>query len=82
MAKVDIVTTTYRSADKLRVCLESVNENTKFVDYKWYLWANDPNDEMKQVIDEAIYLDGILVNDKIVPIFNDNNDGSFSSNNN
>jgi len=79
---IDIVTTTYRSADKLRMCIESVTEKTKSVDYKWYIWCNDPNDEIKKVIDEAIYFDDILISDKIVPIFNDNNDGSFSSNNN
>ena len=82
MPKVDIVTTTYRNAEKLSICLETVTERTKFVDYKWYLWVNDPNEEMQEVVEEALYLDGILINDKIEPIFNDNNDGSFSSNNN
>lgn len=82
MPKVDIVTTTYRSVDKLKICLESVTEKTKFVDYKWYVWANDPNDEVKQAIHDAMYIDDILFNDRIEPIFNDTNDGSFSSNNN
>lgn len=82
MAKVDLVTTTYRSTEKLKTCLTTVTERTKFVDYKWYVWANDPNDEVKQIIHDSIYLDDILFNDKIEPIFNDSNDGSFSSNNN
>lgn len=82
MTKIDIVSTTYRSVDKLKACLESVTEHTKFVDYKVYLWANDPNDEVKQVIHDAMYIDNILFNDRIEPIFNDNNDGSFSSDNN
>ena len=79
---VDIVTTTYRNVDKLKICLKSVVEKTKFVDYKWYIWANDPNDEMKSAIHEAVCVDEMVVDDRIVPIFNDNNDGSFSSNNN
>jgi GT2 family glycosyltransferase len=82
MAKVDIVITTYRNHEKLKICLNSVIERTKFVDYKIYLWANDPNDEIKKVIHEAMFLDGILYTDKIEPIFNDSNDGTFSSNNN
>lgn len=82
MSKVDIVTTTYRNTEKLKICLETVTERTKFVDYRWYLWANDPNDEVKQIVHDAMYLDDILFNDRIEPIFNDNNDGSFSSNNN
>ena len=79
---VDIVITTYRNTDKLKVCLESILEKTKFVDYKIYLWANEPNEEVKKVIHDSMYLDGILFNDRIEPIFSDNNDGSFSSNNN
>lgn len=82
MAKVDIVTTTYRSVDKLKICLSSVTEKTKFVDYKWYIWANDPNDDVKSTIHDAMYIDDILFNDRIEPIFNDTNDGTFSSNNN
>jgi len=79
---IDIITTHYRNIEKFKICLETVTERTKFVDYKWYIWANDPDDKSKQVIDEAMYLDGILFNDHIEPIFNDTNDGSFSSNNN
>ncbi len=82
MAKVDIVTTTYRNVDKLKICLNSVIEKTKFVDYKWYVWANDPNEEVKQAIHDSMFIDDILFNDHIEPIYNDNNDGSFSSNNN
>jgi len=82
MAKVDIVTTTYRNVDKLKICLNSVIEKTKFVDYKWYVWANDPNGEVKQAIHDSMFIDDILFNDHIEPIYNDNNDGSFSSNNN
>lgn len=82
MAKVDIVTTTYRNAEKLELCLNSVTEKTKFVDYKWYVWANDPNDEIREVIHNSMFIDNIQFNDHIEPIFNDTNDGSFSSNNN
>jgi GT2 family glycosyltransferase len=82
MAKVDIVTTTYRSTEKLKLCLETITERTKFIDYRWYVWCNDPNDEVKRIIHDSIYIDDILFNDKIEPIFNDTNDGSFSSNNN
>jgi GT2 family glycosyltransferase len=80
--KVDVCITTYRNADKLKICLNTVIERTKFIDYKVIVWVNDPNDEVKQIIHDSMYLDGILFNDKIVPIFNDTNDGSFSSNNN
>jgi len=80
--KVDIVITTYRNAKKLKICLESVLDKTKFVDYKVLLFANDPNDEMKKVIHESIFIDDIMFNNRIEPIFNDNNNGSFSSNNN
>lgn len=82
MSKVDIVITTYRSSEKLKTCLSTVIERTKFVDYKIYLWANDPNEEVKQVIHDAMYIDNILFNEHIEPIFNDNNNGSFASNNN
>lgn len=79
---VDIITTTYRNVDKLKICLSTVTERTKFVDYNWYLWANLPNEKVKQVIHDSMFIDNILFNDHIEPIFNDNNDGSFSSNNN
>jgi len=79
---IDICITTYRNAEKLKLCLSTLVERTKFVDYKIYILANDPNDEVKKIIHDAMYIDGILFNDRIIPIFNDNNDGSFSSNNN
>lgn len=79
---VDIVTTTYRNADKLKICLSSVIERTKYVDFKWYLWANDPDDKVKEIIHNSMYIDGIRFHNKLEPIFNDTNDGSFSSNNN
>lgn len=83
MSKIDIVTTTYPgNTEKLKICLDTVTERTKYVDYKWYLWVNEPNEEIQQIVEDTLYLDGILINDKIEPIFNDNNDGSFSSNNN
>jgi GT2 family glycosyltransferase len=82
MSKVDIITTTYRGVDKLKECLSSVVENTKYVDYKWYVWANDPNDDVKKAIHDSMFIDDIRFNDRIDPIFNDTNDGSFSSNNN
>lgn len=80
--KVDIVTTTFRNTEKLKICIPSILDNTKYIDYKWYIWANDPNDEVKKIIHENIFEDDILFTDKIIPIYNDNNDGSFSSNNN
>lgn len=82
MPEISIVTTTYRNYEKLEKCLSSVIERTKFVDYKWYVWANDPDDKIKSVIHNSMFVDDIQFTDKIEPIFNDNNDGSFSSNNN
>ena len=82
MAEVDIISTTYRNVDKLKICLSSVVEKTKFVNYKWYVMANDPSEEVKQVIHDSIFIDGIQFTNRIEPIYNDNNDGSFSSNNN
>ena len=82
MAKVDIVTTTYRNADKLKTCLFTVIERTKYVDYKWYIWANDPNEEIKQAIHDSMYIDKMLINERVEPFFNDNNNEPFSSNNN
>lgn len=82
MAEIDVCTTTYRNTDKLKICLSSVVEKTKFVNYKWYLMANDPNEEVKRTIHNGIFVDDIQFTDRIDPIFNDNNDGSFSSNNN
>lgn len=82
MSKVDIIITTYRNAGKLEICLNTVIERTKFVDYKIYLWANKPNSEIKQIIHDSIFIDNIKFQDHIEPIYNDNNDGSFSSNNN
>lgn len=82
MAKIDIITTTYRNTDKLEECIRTVTENTKFVDYKWYIWANEPNDRVKSILHDAIYLDDILFNDRIEPIYNDDNSMSFSQTNN
>lgn len=79
---VDIVTTTYRNVDKLKLCLSTITERTKFVDYTWYVWCNEPNKEVESVIHDSMFIDDILFNQRIEPIFNDNNDGSFSSNNN
>jgi len=79
---VDIIITTYRNTEKLKVCLSSLLENTKYIDYKIYLWVNDPNEEVKSVIHDSIYVEDIMFTDKIIPIYNDSNDGSFSSNNN
>jgi GT2 family glycosyltransferase len=79
---VDIIMTTYRNTQKLKKCLSTVLEKTKFIDYKIYLWANEPDEEVKKVIHDSMYVDGIQFTDRIIPIFNDNNTGSFSSNNN
>jgi len=80
--QIDICTTTYRNTAKLKTFLSSVVSKTKYVDYKIFVLANDPNDEVKKVIEDSMYLDGILFNDRIEPVFNDDNSGSFSSNNN
>jgi GT2 family glycosyltransferase len=82
MSKVDICMTTYRNVDKLKTCLKSMVEKTKFVDYKIYLLANTPNEEMKKVIHDSMFLDDIKFTDRIIPVFNDTNEGSFSQNNN
>lgn len=82
MLDVCIITTTYRNTEKLKQCIETVTENTKFVDYKWTIWANEPNDEVKKVIHDAMYLEDILFNERIEPIFNDDNSMSFSQTNN
>lgn len=79
---VDICVTTFRNTEKLKVCLESIIEKTKFVDYKVYVWCNEPNDEVKQAIYDSIFVDGIQFTDRIIPVFNDTNEGSFASNNN
>jgi len=70
------------SSNKLEIFLKTVVERTKFVDYKLYLLANEPNDKVKEVIHNSMFIDDIQFTDRIEPIFNDNNDGSFSSNNN
>lgn len=81
--KVDIITTTYsKNADKIKMCIPSVLEKTKHVDYKWYIWVNAPNEKIKKVIHDSIFIDDIMFTDRVVPIYNDTNDGSFSSNNN
>jgi len=79
---IDIITTTYRNVDKLKACLSTVTEKTKYVDYTWYVWANVPTEEVKKVINDSMYIDDILFNDRIEPIFNDTNKNSFSQNNN
>lgn len=76
---IDIVTTTFRNIDKLKICLSSVLARTKFVDFKWYLWCNDANDKVRQIINDAMTID---VEHHIVPIYNLDNNGTFSSNNN
>jgi GT2 family glycosyltransferase len=82
MTNIDVVTTTYRNTEKLKICLSTVLDRTSHVEYKWHLWANDPNDEVKSIIHDSIFADDIMFTDRIEPIFNDTNSGSFSSNNN
>lgn len=82
MPSVDIVVTTYRNSDKLRICLNSIVQKTKFIDYRVYVMANDPNEDIKKAIHDSIFIDDIQFTDRIIPIYNDSNDGSFSSNNN
>lgn len=79
---VDIITTTYQNYDKLKICIPSVLENTKHVDYKWFLQANDPNQEMKDTIRDSLFVDDIMFTDRVEVIYESSNEGSFSSNNN
>lgn len=79
---IDIVMTTFRNVEKLKICLRTIIERTKYVDFKLYLWANEPDDDVKQTIHDSMFVEDIMFTDKIVPIYNDSNDGSFSSNNN
>ena len=74
--------TTFRNVEKLKICLRTIIERTKYVDFKLYLWANEPDDDVKQTIHDSMFVEDIMFTDKIVPIYNDSNDGSFSSNNN
>ncbi len=74
MISIDICTTTYRNTEKLDRCIKTVLEKTKNVDYKWYIWCNDANDEVKKIVSNG--------DNRIIAVFNDNNNGSFSSNNN
>jgi GT2 family glycosyltransferase len=83
MSKVDIITTSYSgNADKLKMCIPAILENTNYVEYKWYLWVNAPDEKTKKIVHDSLFVDDILFTDRVEPIFNDNNDGSFSSNNN
>lgn len=82
MAEIDILTPTYRNHQKLSIYLRTLVERTKYVDYKLHLLANDPNEEIKKTIQDAIFLDEIPFTDRINPIFSDDNDGNFSSYNN
>lgn len=83
MAKVDLITTTYSgNADKIKKCIPAVLENTKHVDFKWYMLANDPDENLKSIIYNSIFSDGILFTDRLEPIYSDNNDESFATNNN
>lgn len=76
---IDLITTVYRNAEKLKICLSSVLARTKFVDYKWYLWLNDANEEIKKIVNDAMAID---VDSHIIPIYHPDNNGTFSSNNN
>jgi GT2 family glycosyltransferase len=80
--QVSIITTTYRAYDKLAACIRSVRENTKYVEVKHYIYANSPDDKVKQVLHDSMFVGDILFTDRIEPIYNEDNTGSFSSNNN
>jgi GT2 family glycosyltransferase len=80
--QVSIITTTYRNYDKLKRCLADVTSNTKFVDYKHYVWCNDPDEQMKEIIHDSMFIEDELFTDRIEPIFHESNTGSFASNNN
>ena len=73
---VDIITTTFRNTEKLKLCLSTVLERTKYIEYKWYIWCNDANDEVKQIVESAKASDKF---NHIISIFNTNNDGTFST---
>ena len=80
---IDIITTTYPGhTSKLKACIKSVTENTHDAGYRWYIWVNSPNDELKGIIHNSMFIDEIQFNNRIIPIFNDSNDGSFAHNNN
>jgi GT2 family glycosyltransferase len=79
---IDILTCTYRNHTALEKCINSVREKTKYVDYKHYILCNLPNNDIKRIIHNSLFVEDIRISDNIIPIFNDNNDGSFSSNNN
>ena len=72
--KVDIIITTYRNPS-IKMCLESVLQKTKNVEFRIILWCNDASDDIKSFVDN-------LDDERITPIFLNNNGGSFSSNNN
>lgn len=83
MSEVDLITTTYcKNADKLELCLSSVLERTKNVDYKWYLLANAPDEKLKKIIHDGMFIDDVCFNERLEPIYNDTNKDSFSKNNN
>ena len=82
MTDVSIIITTYRNPSKLERCLTSIVECTKFVDYKIHVLANDPNDEVRQALRNSMYVGDTLYTDRIEVLYNDDNSGSFSSNNN
>ena len=73
---IDICITTHHNPIKLEKCLTSIIDKTKGVDYRILLWCNDPNEAVKTIVDK------FTTNNNFEPVFNKNNSGSFSSNNN
>lgn len=70
---VSIVTTTHRSARKIRACIDSVAQNTAGISFKHYILANDPDSDTKDILSSY---------KNITVDISDTNAGSFSSNNN
>lgn len=80
--KIDICTSTYRNIEKLQSCISGVIAKTKYVDYQWYIQVNDPTEEIKQAIEDTLYIDDILITDRVEVSCCEDNYGTFSSNNN
>jgi GT2 family glycosyltransferase len=80
---IDICITTYNGhKGVLKKCLGSLIEKTKFVDFRIWLYASEPDREMEQIIWDSMHVDNILFTDRIEILYNDNNCDTYSRNNN
>lgn len=75
MSKVAIITTHYRNTDRFKNCVNKVLNKTKNVEFNWYIWANDPDDRVKEVLNS-------FKDSRIKIYYHVDNSGSFSYNNN